>query len=79
MAFGPWEVFIVLVVLILIFGVLRRDDSFFLSSMFALGGFLLAALLVLTSGRGVGYNGQFVADAFSSFVKILGSYPVAPF
>jgi NADH-quinone oxidoreductase subunit N len=55
----------------LIFGVLRRDDSFFLSSMFALGGFLLAALLVLTSGRGVGYNGQFVADAFSSFVKIL--------
>ena len=56
---------------ILIFGVLRRDDTFFLSSMFALGGFLLAALLVLTSGRGVGYNGQFVADAFSSFVKIL--------
>ena len=56
---------------ILIFGVLRRDDTFFLSSMFALGGFLLAALLVLTSSRGVGYHGQFVADAFSSFVKIL--------
>ncbi len=56
---------------ILIFGVLRRDDSFFLSSMFALGGFLLAALLVLTSSRGIGYHGQFVADAFSSFVKIL--------
>ena len=56
---------------ILIFGVLRRDDTFFLSSMFALGGFLLAALLVLTSNRGIGYHGQFVADAFSSFVKIL--------
>ena len=39
--------------------------------MFALGGFLLAALLVLTSARGVGYHGQFVADAFSSFAKIL--------
>ena len=39
--------------------------------MFALGGFLLAALLVLTASRGVGYHGQFVADAFSSFVKIL--------
>ncbi len=56
---------------ILIFGVLRRDDTFFLSSMFALGGFLLAALLVVTSARGVGYHGQFVADAFSGFVKIL--------
>jgi NADH-quinone oxidoreductase subunit N len=56
---------------ILIFGVLRRDDTFFLSSMFALGGFLLAALLVLTSGRGIGYNGEFVADAFSSFANIL--------
>ena len=56
---------------ILIFGVLRRDDTFFLTSMFALGGFLLAALLVLTANRGVGYHGQFVSDAFSSFVKIL--------
>ena len=36
-----------------------------------LGGFLLAGLLVLTAGRGVGYHGQFVADAFSSFVKML--------
>jgi NADH-quinone oxidoreductase subunit N len=56
---------------ILIFGVLRRDDTFFLSSMFGLGGLLLAALLVLTSNRGIGYHGQFAADAFSSFVKIL--------
>jgi len=56
---------------ILIFGVLRRDDTFFLSSMFALGGFLLAALLVLTTSRGVGYHGQFISDAFSSFAKIL--------
>jgi NADH-quinone oxidoreductase subunit N len=51
--------------------VLRREDTFFLSSMFALGGMLLAALLVLTSDRGAGYNGQFVSDAFSVFVKIL--------
>ena len=56
---------------ILVFGVLRKQDSTFLSSMFALGGFLLAALLVLTAARGVGYHGQFVADAFSSFIKIL--------
>jgi NADH-quinone oxidoreductase subunit N len=56
---------------ILIFGVLRRDDTFFFSSMSALGGFLLAALLVLTATRGVGYRGQFVSDAFSGFSKIL--------
>jgi NADH-quinone oxidoreductase subunit N len=56
---------------ILVFGVLRRGETFFLASMFAVGGFLLAALLVLTTGQGVGYHGQFVTDAFSSFVKIL--------
>jgi NADH-quinone oxidoreductase subunit N len=39
--------------------------------MFALGGFLLAALLVLTSARGVGYHGQFTSDAFSAFVQVL--------
>jgi NADH-quinone oxidoreductase subunit N len=67
----PEIVLSVVAMAILVFGVLRRDDTFFLSSMFALGGFLLAALLVLTSSRGVGYNGQFAADAFSGFVKIL--------
>jgi NADH-quinone oxidoreductase subunit N len=67
----PEIVLSVVAMAILMFGVLRRDDTFFLSSMFALGGFLLAALLVLTSSRGIGYHGQFVADAFSSFVKIL--------
>ena len=56
---------------ILLFGVLRGKDSFLLSSMFAVGGFLLAALLVLTAQRGVGYHGQFVADAFSGFIKVL--------
>ena len=56
---------------ILIFGVLRRGDTFFISSMLALGGFLLAAFLVVTAARGVGYHGQFISDAFASFVKIL--------
>ena len=56
---------------ILIFGVLRRGETFFIASMLALGGFLLAALLVVTAARGIGYHGQFVSDAFSGFVKIL--------
>jgi NADH-quinone oxidoreductase subunit N len=67
----PEIVLAVVAMAMLIFGVLRRDDTFFLSSMFALGGFLLAALLVVTSARGVGYHGQFVSDAFSAFVKLL--------
>jgi NADH-quinone oxidoreductase subunit N len=56
---------------ILIFGVLRREDSFLLASMFGLGGMLLAALLVVSGAQGVGYHGQFISDAFSSFAKIL--------
>ena len=56
---------------ILIFGVLRRDETFSSPAWFALGGLLLAALLVVTSARGVGYHGQFVGDAFAGFVKIL--------
>jgi NADH-quinone oxidoreductase subunit N len=67
----PEIVLAIVAMAILIFGVLRKEDSFFLSSMFGLGGFLLAALLVMTGDRGIGYNGQFVSDAFSSFVKLL--------
>lgn len=52
---------------ILVFGVLRKQDSTSLCTMFTLGGFLVAALLVLTRTTGVGYHGQFVADAFSAF------------
>jgi len=52
---------------ILIFGVLRKQDSTLLCTMFTLGGFLIAAILVMTRVNGVGYHGQFVADAFSAF------------
>ncbi|MGA8193615.1 MAG: NADH-quinone oxidoreductase subunit NuoN [Acetobacteraceae bacterium] len=67
----PEIVLSVVAMAILIFGVLRRGETFFISSMLALGGFLLAALLVVTAARGIGYHGQFVSDAFSGFVKIL--------
>ena len=52
---------------ILIFGVLRKQDSTLLCTMFTLGGFLVAAILVMTRVYGVGYYGQVVADAFSAF------------
>jgi NADH-quinone oxidoreductase subunit N len=56
---------------ILVFGVLRKHDSTFLCTMFTLGGFLIAGLLVLTRTYGFGFHGQFVKDSFSSFNQIL--------
>ena len=56
---------------ILVFGVLRKQDSAFLCSMFTLGGFLIAAILVLSHTSAFGYNGQFVTDPFSAFNKLL--------
>ena len=52
---------------ILVFGVLRKQDSAFLCTMFTLGGFLVAAFLVLSYTPAFGYHGQFVTDAFSAF------------
>lgn len=56
---------------ILVFGVLRKQDPTQLCSMLALGAFLITALLVITGTGGSGYRGQFVADGFSSFAKLL--------
>jgi NADH-quinone oxidoreductase subunit N len=56
---------------ILMFGVLQRRDSFYLSSMLTIGAFLLAAVLVIAGPTGVGYNGLFSTDAFSGFVKLV--------
>jgi NADH-quinone oxidoreductase subunit N len=56
---------------ILLFGVLRSGENSFLASMFTLGGFLLAAILVASGTPGVGFHGQFVVDPFSMFMKEL--------
>ena len=56
---------------ILVFGVLRKDDSTTLATMFAVGAFLIAGLLTIAGDAGTGFNGQFVSDAFSSFNKVL--------
>jgi NADH-quinone oxidoreductase subunit N len=55
----------------LIFGVLRKQDSTLLCTMFTIGGFLIAGLLVLTRTTGFGFHGQFVTDPFSAFNQIL--------
>ena len=56
---------------ILVFGVLRKQDSTQICSMLTLGGFLIAAGLVVTRAAGIGYDGLFVVDAFSTFNKVL--------
>ncbi len=56
---------------ILVFGVLRKQDAVLMCTMLTIGGFLVAGLLVLTGAHGVGYNGQFISDPFSSFNKVL--------
>ena len=56
---------------ILVIGVLRKTDATQICSMLTLGAFLVAAMLVVTSGTGSAYHGQFVVDPFSSFAKLL--------
>jgi NADH-quinone oxidoreductase subunit N len=56
---------------ILVFGVLRRQDSTLLCTMLTLGAILLTAVLMLTTPVGHGFNGQFVVDPFSAFMKVL--------
>jgi NADH-quinone oxidoreductase subunit N len=56
---------------ILIFGVLRAREDASLPTMFTIGSFVIVAMLIMTRANGVGYNGQFVSDAFASFNKEL--------
>jgi len=56
---------------ILVAGVLPRRETYFPVSMAAIGALLLTAVLVLAQGEGVAFGGQYVADGFSRFMKVL--------
>ena len=56
---------------ILLLGVLPKRDTFFPMAMAVTGSLLLAAVLVLGQQEGVALNGLYVADSFSSFMKVL--------
>lgn len=56
---------------ILIFGVLRRRDAALSCTMLSLGALLLAAVIVIGTPYGTGYQGLFVSDAFAAFCKVL--------
>ena len=57
--------------LILVIGVLRRQDATQICTMLTLGAFLVAGGLVLTRSAGVGYFGQFTVDRFAVLAKLL--------
>jgi NADH-quinone oxidoreductase subunit N len=56
---------------ILVFGVLRKQDSTVPATMMTIGGYLIAGMLCVTRTTGYGFNGQFVADPFSAFNQVL--------
>jgi NADH-quinone oxidoreductase subunit N len=56
---------------ILAVGVFPKRDTFFPSSMAVVGALLLTAVLVLGQDEGTAFGGQYTADGFSSFMKLL--------
>lgn len=56
---------------ILLFGVLRRDDSTFVCTMLSLGALALTAVLAVSTEYGTGYRGLFAVDGFAAFMKVL--------
>jgi NADH-quinone oxidoreductase subunit N len=56
---------------VLLAGVFRKGNNFFLASMLVLGAYLLTAVVLLSAPYGRAFGGLFVSDPFSSFVGIL--------
>ncbi|WP_456316154.1 NADH-quinone oxidoreductase subunit NuoN [Roseomonas elaeocarpi] len=56
---------------LLVCGVIPKRDTSFGITMGAIGSLVVTMALVLAQGRGLAFNGQYVADAFSRFTKIL--------
>ena len=52
---------------IMIFGVLRKQDSTQLATMMTIGAFLITGFLVAVGAKGIGFYGQINVDAFSGF------------
>jgi NADH-quinone oxidoreductase subunit N len=68
---APEIVLAVLAMAILLVGVIRKGDNFVLCAMLTLGSYLITAMMVVGAARGAAFNGQFLADPFSTFVKVL--------
>ena len=67
----PEIVLAVLGMAILVFGVLRKQNSFVICTNLVYGALIVTGGLVMGVQHGVGYNGQFTADAYAGFVKLV--------
>ena len=67
----PEVVLAVCAMAILLFGVIRKQDSTLLCTMLGLGAMLLTGVLVIGGQYGIGFQGQFSADPFSAFFNVL--------
>ena len=56
---------------ILLFGVMPKRDTTFACTMLVLGAFLVTGVLVIAQAEGTAFGGQYVADDFSTFMKLL--------
>ena len=56
---------------VLMVGVLMKRESYFVCSMMVVGALLFTALLVVAGTEGTGFAGQFTADRFSFYAKLL--------
>src|SRR5688572_18413565 len=56
---------------ILVIGVIPKRDPFFPAAMAVIGALLLAGVLVLGQPEGTALGGQYVADSFGGFMKLL--------
>lgn len=57
--------------LVLAAGVIPKRDTSYAVNMAVLGAFLLAAVLVMMQPEGTAFAGQYVADSFTKFTKLL--------
>ncbi|GBR07774.1 NADH-quinone oxidoreductase subunit NuoN [Acetobacter oeni] len=68
----PELVLAICALVILSAGVLQKKDEAFLPcAMLSIGAFVVTGFLVVGAPDGIAYNGLFVVDAFSRFIKLL--------
>jgi NADH-quinone oxidoreductase subunit N len=56
---------------ILLLGVIVRGNFFRMATMLVVGSLVVAGIMVVTGGQGVGFAGMFTVDAYSGLAKLL--------
>jgi len=67
----PEIVLAVLAMVLLMFGVFRKDNTFDTVTLGSVAALAIAAVLVMVGGDGAGFGGAFITDTFSRVMKVL--------